>query len=127
MTQNDQPWAKAASAASAKLPGQEVDPTAAPAHGGQAGMFGGQLHSVRQSIEDQIGQALDHYAGHVPGGHQFTPEAKKAIAGVLDGLQNQLEREAASRLGGLGSAAFGNPQSPQSGQQTPQSGQGSAL
>ncbi len=73
------------------------------------GFLDNPLHSVRQQIEGQIGQAIDHYAGHVPGGHQFTPEAKQAVSGILDGLQRQLEAQAASRMGPLGGAAFGNP------------------
>ncbi|HLG76299.1 MAG TPA: hypothetical protein VKX46_07785 [Ktedonobacteraceae bacterium] len=65
------------------------------------------LHSVRQGIENQIGQAIDHYASQVPGGERYSPEAKKAVSGILDGLQQQLENEAASRLGGLGGGMFG--------------------
>ena len=72
------------------------------------GFMDNPLHTVRQQIENQIGQAVDHYAGHVPGGDRYAPEAKKAIASALDGLQRQLENEAASRMGGLGGAAFGN-------------------
>ena len=60
------------------------------------------LSGVRQQLEGHIGQVIDQYAARVPGGDRFTPEAKQAISGVLDGLQKQLEAEAASRLGGLG-------------------------
>ncbi len=88
-----------------------------PNQGGQ-GMQGSQtnqsggildrpLGAVRQQIEDQIGQAIDHYAGHVPGGDKYSPEAKRAIAGVLDGLQGQLENEAANQMGGIGKSLFG--------------------
>ncbi|GCE10275.1 hypothetical protein [Tengunoibacter tsumagoiensis] len=58
------------------------------------------LQGVRHEVENQMGQAIDHYASHVPGGTQFTPEAKRALAGVLDGLQGQLEQQAASHFGG---------------------------
>ena len=69
------------------------------------------LHGARQQLEGHIGQVIDQYAGRVPGGERFTPEAKQAVAGVLDSLQKQLEAEAANRLGGLGgvgSPATGN-------------------
>jgi hypothetical protein len=95
------------------LPGQsQWNPSQGGNQGGQAtnqggGILNNPLGAVRQQIEDQIGQAVDHYAGHVPGGDKYAPEAKQAIAGVLDGLQNQLENEAASRLGGLGGELFG--------------------
>jgi len=58
------------------------------------------LHGARQQLEGHIGQVIDQYAGRVPGGERFTPEAKQAVAGILDGLQKQLEAQAANRLGG---------------------------
>ena len=70
--------------------------------GGGGGLLGGPLNGVRQAVENQIYQAIDHYGSQVPGGHQFTPEAKNAVAGILDNLQRQLEAQAANRMGGLG-------------------------
>ncbi len=87
---------------------------------GQNGLVGNVLGGVRQQIENQIGQSIDHYAGQVPGGERFTPEAKRAISNVLDGLQQQLENEASNRLGGLGGNLPSLPSS--SGQQDNQNG-----
>jgi hypothetical protein len=74
------------------------------------GLLGGALSGVRQNIEAQMGGLIDHYAGQVPGGHQFSPEAKQAVSGILDNLQRQLENQAANRLGGMGGGLFGENQ-----------------
>ena len=74
---------------------------------GQGGIIDSGLGAVRRQIENQIGQAIDHYAGHVPGGTRFTPEAKQAVSGILDGLQSQLEAEAARQVGSLGGGRLG--------------------
>ncbi len=80
----------------------------------QGSMFDGPLHGVRQQIDNQIGQAIDAFAGRIPGGERFTPQAKQAISGVLDNLQQQLETQATERLGnagnlgGLGNLLGGN-------------------
>lgn len=71
------------------------------------GLLGGAMSDVRQDVENQIYQAIDHYGSQVPGGERFTPEAKNAVSGILDNLQSQLEGQAASRMGGLGSGLFG--------------------
>jgi hypothetical protein len=42
----------------------------------------------------------------------FAPEAKQAVAGILDGLQRQLESQAESRLGGMGGQLFGEQNTP---------------
>lgn len=72
----------------------------------QEGFIDDSLNSARQQLEGHIGDVIDQYAGRVPGGERFTPEAKQAVSGILDGLQKQLENEAASRMGNLG-GAFG--------------------
>ena len=65
-------------------------------------------NTVRQDVEAQIYGLIDHYASQVPGGHMFAPEAKQAVAGVLDGLQQKLEGQAQSRLSGMGGRAAGS-------------------
>jgi hypothetical protein len=99
-----------------RLPGNEVWSPDQAAQSAQGGVLSGPLGAVRQQIENQIGQAIDHYAGHVPGGDKYTPEAKRAVSSILDGLQSQLEREASSRLGNIGGNLFGEQQ-PQGGNQ----------
>jgi hypothetical protein len=84
------------------LPGRSAWTPGQAGQSNQGGIFDTPLRGVRRDVENQIGQALDHYASHVPGGERFTPEAKRIIAGALDGLQQQLENEAAARMGGLG-------------------------
>lgn len=98
------------------------------------GFVDNSLSGVRQQLEGHIGQVIDQYAARVPGGDRFTPEAKQAISGVLDGLQKQLEAEAANRLGGMGMGggqAIGGGQgkavNPASGYDNQQSDQGSSI
>jgi hypothetical protein len=67
---------------------------------------------VRQDVQNQMNGLIDHLAGQVPGGHMFAPEAKQAVAGILDGLQRQLESQAESRLGGMGGQLFGEQNTP---------------
>ncbi len=86
------------------------------------GFVDNSLQGMRQQLEGHIGEVIDQYAARVPGGERFTPEAKKAVSGVLDGLQQQLEAEAANRLGGLGQSG-----SPATGSGTQQPDQGSLL
>lgn len=50
----------------------------------------GPLQGARQQLDGVIGKAIDHFAGMVPGGEQFTGQAKHAITGALDTLQQQL-------------------------------------
>lgn len=126
-SENDQPWAQAGESARTALPGREAWSSSQQAgqfvQPGQGGLLGGALGNVRQAIEGQIGQAIDHYASHVPGGEKYTPQAKQAISSIIDGLQRQLENEASSRMGGFGSTVFGNNPGNQ-GSQGGQSGQG---
>lgn len=79
---------------------------------GQGGLLGGPVHVVRQDVEGQMNGLIDHLAGQVPGGHMFAPEAKQAMSGILNNLQQQLESQAEGRLGGMGSTLFGNPNNP---------------
>jgi hypothetical protein len=88
------------------MPGQQPVSSGMGSNQG-GGLVGGALGNVRQMVENQIYQAIDHYGSQVPGGERFTPEAKNAVAGILDNLQQQLEAQAASRMGGLGGGLFG--------------------
>lgn len=96
--------------AQTSMPGQGIQqPGNSQGMGGNqgGGLLGGAMGDVRQAVENQIYQAIDHYGNQVPGGERFTPEAKNAVAGILDNLQRQLEGQAASSMGGLGSGLFG--------------------
>ena len=59
------------------------------------------LDEPRRMAEQQIDQAIDQFASKVPGGSQFTPQAKEAASGILDNLENALEKEAEKRIEGL--------------------------
>jgi len=83
---------------------------------GQGGLLGAPVHAVRQDVEGQMNGLIDHLAGQVPDGHMFAPEAKQAMAGLLDNLQRQLESQAESRLGSMGGGLFGGNQGNQGNQ-----------
>jgi hypothetical protein len=63
-------------------------------------LVGSGLQVARTQVDGLINQAVDHLASLVPGGEQYTPQAKQAINSALDTLQQQLEQEAIHRLGG---------------------------
>lgn len=58
-----------------------------------ADTFGG----AWQKAEDQIDQTIDQLGKQIPGGSQFTDQAKKSAGSILDNLKQQAEK----RLGGL--------------------------
>ncbi|HZS79228.1 MAG TPA: hypothetical protein VFA41_21630 [Ktedonobacteraceae bacterium] len=99
-----------------ELPGQnEWGPQSgqqgSPQYGGQqqgGGLLGGALNGVRGDVQNQINQAIDHFASQIPGGEQHSEFAKNAVNGVLDELQRRLESQAASSMGGFGGSLFGN-------------------
>ncbi|MBA2392718.1 MAG: hypothetical protein H0V70_08220 [Ktedonobacteraceae bacterium] len=68
------------------------------------GQQGGALGGARQMAENQIDQAIDQYGNKIPGGSQFTKQAKEAAGGVL----NNLEQEAEKRMGNMGGLFGGN-------------------
>ena len=65
-----------------------------PNQQGQQDQFGG----VRQQAQQQIDQAFDQFGNKIPGGQQFTQQAKDKVPGLL----GELEGEAEKRMGGLG-------------------------
>ena len=68
--------------------------------GNKEEVVGTTLQAARTQIDGLVSQAVDHLAGLVPGGEQYTPQAKQAITSALNTLQQQLEQEASRRLGG---------------------------
>ena len=58
----------------------------------------GMLGGLEQQAQQQVDQGIDQLAQKVPGGEQFSQQAKDASAGVL----SNVEGEAEQRLGGLG-------------------------
>jgi hypothetical protein len=62
-------------------------------------LVGAGLQVARTHVDGLINQAVDYLAAFVPGGEQYTPQAKQSINSALDTLQQQLKQEAMRRLG----------------------------
>jgi len=41
--------------------------------------------------EQQINQAIDQFANKIPGGQQYSQQAKDAASGILGNLENEAE------------------------------------
>ncbi len=65
------------------------------------------VQGARQQLNSVINQAIDRFAGLVPGGDQYSAQAKQTISGALDTLQQQLEKQAANQLENLSEKAPG--------------------
>ncbi len=68
----------------------------------------GSLQGARQQIDGLVNQAIDRFAGLVPGGEQYSTQAKQTISGALDTLQQQLEQQVANQANNLSQKAPGN-------------------
>jgi hypothetical protein len=89
--------AQDASAPAADTNAQAAPQAAPQEHSG--GLFGG----LREAAEGQINSGIDQLAGHIPGGDQFSQQAKDAAAQGL----GQLEQEGENRLGSSGEGLGG--------------------
>ncbi len=58
----------------------------------------GMLSGARNVAEQQVDQAIDQFAGKIPGGEQYKQQAKDAASGVL----RNLEKEGENRINGMG-------------------------
>ena len=63
----------------------------------------GSLDGARNVAQNQVDQAIDQFGSKIPGGSQYTQQAKDAAHGALDNL----EKEGESRLGNLGGSVGG--------------------
>ncbi|MBA2287290.1 MAG: hypothetical protein H0W02_17605 [Ktedonobacteraceae bacterium] len=79
------------------------------------------LDKARQFAEGQIHQAIDQYAGRLPGGSLIADQIKRAASGLLDGLERQADTQVDSRLGNL--PGMGGKYDPNQGGQGNQGGQ----
>ncbi len=91
--------------------GQQQDPNQQGGYGqqdpNQQGGYGqqqGQGQDQFGGAKQQIDQAIDQFANKIPGGQQYSHQAKDAAAGALDNLEGEAEK----RLGGLGGGNQGN-------------------
>jgi len=75
----------------------------------QTGQQWGQdpMGGAKQMATQQIDQAIDQFAKTIPGGQQYVQQAKEAVGGILDTLQQQAQQEAKNRFGDQG-GQFGN-------------------
>ena len=65
---------------------------------------GGPLSGARGMADNQINQAIDQLGNKIPGGSQYTDQAKKVASDALDNL----EQEAEKRMGNMGGLFGGN-------------------
>jgi hypothetical protein len=72
-----------------------------------ADFVSGSLQGTRKQLNGVIDQAIDRFAGHVPGCAQYSDQAKQTISGALDTLQQQLEKQVASQASNLSEKAPG--------------------
>jgi len=66
-----------------------------------------QMDSLKQQAEQKIDETIDQFAQKVPGGTQFSQQAKDAMSGVLDNLEKQAEEQGGNILGNLGNTIGG--------------------
>jgi hypothetical protein len=69
------------------------------------------LDALRRQVESQMHQAIDQYAGRLPGGSLASGMAKQAVSSILDSLERQADNTIDQRLGnvpGVGGMFSGN-------------------
>ncbi len=69
------------------------------------------LDALRRQVEGQMHQAIDQYAGRLPGGSLAAGVAKQAVSSILDNLERQADTAIDQRLGnmpGVGGMFDGN-------------------
>lgn len=69
------------------------------------------LDTLRRQVEGQMHQAIDQYAGRLPGGSLAAGVAKQAVSSILDNLERQADNAVDQRLGnipGVGGMFGGN-------------------
>ncbi len=66
-----------------------------------------QVDALKQQAEQKIDETIDQFAQKVPGGTQFSQQAKDAMAGALDNLEKQAEEQGGNILGNIGNSIGG--------------------
>ena len=62
----------------------------------------GMLSSEKQVAEQKVDEAIDQLAQKIPGGENYTQQAKAAADGVLQNLEQQLEQQIEQHKGDAG-------------------------
>jgi len=66
-----------------------------------------QAEQLKHQAEQKINETIDQLAQKIPGGTQFSQQAKDAAAGALDTLEKQAEAQAGNVLGNAGNMIGG--------------------
>ena len=66
-----------------------------------------QVEQLKDQAEQKIDQTIDQLAQKIPGGTQFSQQAKDAMGGVLDNLEQQAEEQGGNILNNLGNSIGG--------------------
>jgi len=66
-----------------------------------------QAEQLKQQAEQKIDATIDQFAQKIPGGTQFSQQAKDAAGHALDELEKQAEAQAGNLLGNAGNAIGG--------------------
>src|SRR5207248_72373 len=67
---------------------------------GQGAQQQGAVHQARQVAGQQVDQAIDQFANQIPGGQQYSQQAKDAAASGLDALENEAQKRFGGMFGG---------------------------
>ncbi len=66
-----------------------------------------QVDQLKNQAEQKIDETIDQLAQKIPGGTQFSGQAKEAMSGVLDNLEKQAEEQGGNILSNLGNSIGG--------------------
>ncbi len=66
-----------------------------------------QMDALKNQAEQKIDETIDQFAQKIPGGTQFSGQAKEAMSGVLDNLEKQAEEQGGNILGNIGNSIGG--------------------
>ena len=67
---------------------------------GQGAQQQGAIHQARQMAGQQVDQTIDQFANRIPGGQQYSQQAKDAASSGLDTLENEAQKRAGDMFGG---------------------------
>ncbi len=66
-----------------------------------------QAEALKHQAEQKIDETIDQLAQKIPGGTNFSQQAKDAMSGVLDNLEQQAEQQGGNILNNLGNSIGG--------------------
>ncbi len=66
-----------------------------------------QMDGLKHQAEQKIDETIDQFAQKIPGGTNFSKQAKDAMGGILDNLEQEAEAQGGNILGNLGNSIGG--------------------